>query len=185
MGYGVYEDRHARYHGVERWAGYGVPGECDMPDCRTEINRGMGYRCESYWKIEEDEDGDDTESEVGGCQLHFCGEHLPHTEHGDDITPKPDTEEWVRHMMTDESWQEWRESNPEKLTLWAEGNLDASTLTDPPTLRWEYSPGHLDHRVEGGAFVRSSVIAPTYVQQYISEGGEVLRRLVGPWEEVQ
>lgn len=36
-----------------------------------------------------------------------------------------------------------------------------------------------------GALVQSAVITPSYAQQYIREGGKVLRRLVGPWEEVQ
>lgn len=29
--------------------------------------------------------------------------------------PKPDTEEWIHHKMTDESWAEWRKENVEKL----------------------------------------------------------------------
>lgn len=183
MGYGVYEDRPARDLGVERWAGYGVPAECDMPDCEVAIDRGVGYRCERYWADEEG--GVWTGDEREGCQMHFCGEHLPHSEHGDDIVPKPDTEEWNHHILTDDSWREWRDANPEKLTLSGDGELDASTLYDPPKLRWEYRHGHLDSRAEDGAFVQSAVIAPSHVQQYIREGGKVLRRLVGPWEEVQ
>lgn len=95
MGYAVYEDWDARDRGVTRWAGYGVPAICDMPGCDEEIDRGLGCKCER-------------------CGLFFCGEHLyltcPDTHNG--LTPKPDTAEWERHMLTDESWQQWRDENP-------------------------------------------------------------------------
>jgi hypothetical protein len=29
------------------------------------------------------------------------------------FTPKPDTAEWVRHKLTDASWQRWRDENPD------------------------------------------------------------------------
>lgn len=48
--------------------------------------------------------------------------------------------------------------------------------------RWEYVPGWLGP--DGEAFVLSGVIAPGYVAQFIAEGGEVLRRKVGPFETV-
>ena len=43
MGYQVYEDSK-----TGRWAGYGVPAECDRPDCATKIDRGLAYRCEDH-----------------------------------------------------------------------------------------------------------------------------------------
>lgn len=102
MGYGVYEDRAARDYGVVRWAGYMVPGICDLPGCSTEIDRGMGYRC--------------SEQQLEGkksCELHFCTKHLyDHKAHKDSV-PKPDLPEWLRWMLTDESWAEWRTEEPE------------------------------------------------------------------------
>lgn len=113
MGYQVYEDRAARDRGVDRWAGYGVPAICDMPDCGAEIDRGMGYRCEKYVTYEWDAELEvESEIELEGCELHFCDAHLEHSTHGDDVTPKPDTAEWEDHILSDESWEDWRRDNP-------------------------------------------------------------------------
>jgi Fe-S cluster biosynthesis and repair protein YggX len=114
MGYAVYEDPEFP---TFRWAGYGVPGECDISDCHVKIDRGMGYRCESYWVEEEilDEDGevdDFREIEKEGCKLHFCEGHQDHNDHGDDVQPKPDTLEWRRWQLLAPSWGKWREENP-------------------------------------------------------------------------
>lgn len=111
MGYSVYEDRDAHDHGVSRWAGYGVPAVCDWPTCSTEINRGLGFKCERRYI--ETEDGEEIEED--GCGLYFCIEHLALgcvPEH-DGFTPKPDTAEWEQWMLTDESWEPWREEHPE------------------------------------------------------------------------
>lgn len=110
MGYQVYEDRSARDLGIMRWAGYGVPAVCDQPDCEAEIDRGLSYRC-----------GDDSDQ---GCGLSFCSSHLyigggePQMcerccDEEPPFTPKPDTSEWEAHMLTDESWQQWRDENAE------------------------------------------------------------------------
>lgn len=112
MGYAVYEDQDAQDRSVTRWAGYGVPASCDHPGCDTQINRGMGYKCETRYV--EDGDGNGEENETPGCGLYFCGEHLnvgcPLTH--DTFIPKPDSGEWEWHLLTDPSWQEWREQNP-------------------------------------------------------------------------
>lgn len=115
MGYAVYEDETARELGVTRWAGYGVPGVCDDPECDTEIGRGMGYRCERRYI----EDADVQEREVEGCGLHFCEEHLSTgcSEEHATYTPTPDTPEWERHMLTDDSWEQWRTDNPGLVAL--------------------------------------------------------------------
>lgn len=127
MGYQVYEDREARDFGVYRWAGYGVPAVCDAPHCDVEINRGLGYRCENYVRYEYyDAEGnitfggdweDEVEIDEEGCHLNFCDEHSAHDTpgHTDETMPKPDTLEWVQHMLTDESWERWRSENPEKV----------------------------------------------------------------------
>lgn len=53
--------------------------------------------------------------------------------------------------------------------------------------KWEYVPGHRWVDANGGEhwFVGNGTIAPGYVKKYIAEGGEVLRRKVGEWEEVK
>ncbi len=106
MGYSVYEDQDARDYGVVRWAGYGVPAICDDPNCNVEIDRGLGYKCETRYV--EDDEGEETEEK--GCGLYFCGDHLHvgcRTEH-DTYTPKPDTAEWEHWILTDDSWEQWR-----------------------------------------------------------------------------
>lgn len=108
MGYAVYwENTHSRF------AGYGVPCQCEHPDCKARIDRGLAHVC-----------GDDPGGGEHGCGLYFCGKHLlvgtgrgqlcercaarqaPHT-------AKPDTRPWMRHMLRDKTWQQWRDENPE------------------------------------------------------------------------
>jgi hypothetical protein len=116
MGYAVYEDHAARDYGVQRWAGYGVPAICDFATCEAKIDRGMGYRCEEvYSYVEDPETEEEREVITGGCNLHFCGEHESHNKHKGS-TPKPDTAEWVDWLLTDESWQQWRDENAELVT---------------------------------------------------------------------
>ena len=85
--------------------GYGVPAECDHPDCHEKIDRGLAYVC-----------GGEPYGGDNGCGLYFCGKHL--TAAGqlcercvDELAwfaKKPDVKEWVRHKLTDPSWAEWR-----------------------------------------------------------------------------
>lgn len=130
MGYAVYPD--PQFPGF-RWAGYAVPAECDMPDCHTKIDRGMGYRCEEFYREVEDfdDEGDviDTHEErFDGCELHFCLDHLEHNVHGDNVMPKPDTLEWKRWMLRHESWADWRRDNPKEV----EAIIRFLNLDSPP-----------------------------------------------------
>ena len=109
MGYAVYEDRDAHDRGVERWAGYGVPAICDQPGCDEEIDRGMGFKCGD---LGEDNFGEHRGGDCMGCGLYFCRAHAFGDHRG--ITPKPDTAEWERHILTDDSWAQWRAENPER-----------------------------------------------------------------------
>lgn len=97
-----------------RDVGYGVPAECDHPECKTRIDRGMAYQCET-------------------CNLFFCGMHragnacdrclsgeLP-------FDPKPDLPEWLEHKETHPSWAQWRARRTIE-TLRKE--LQNETLTD-------------------------------------------------------
>jgi len=94
----------------QRWIGYGVPSVCDYPGCNEEIDRGLGYVCGG-----EPFGGDD------GCGLFFCPDHKRHRlcrrcqDSADPYIPTPDTPQWVNHMLTDESWTGWRESNPDQV----------------------------------------------------------------------
>jgi len=108
MGYAVYEDENARYLGVVRWAGYGVPALCDMPDCDGIIDRGLAYKCERYY-VEDEETGEETEEE--GCGLYFCEDHQSYSPHDVSIRPKPDVPAWEHHILNDSSWERWREEN--------------------------------------------------------------------------
>jgi ribosomal protein L24E len=122
MGYAVYRDPDDS----SRWAGYAVPAECDWPDCAAKIDRGLGYKCEEHGEYElqlngveiDEDDWDDNPDaeevwvENEGCGLFFCSEHENKTEeHGKIVLRKPDSIEWLRHMMTDESWERWRREN--------------------------------------------------------------------------
>ena len=104
---------------LQRDIGYGVPAVCDHPDCEEEIDRGLSYVC-----------GVDPYGGEYGCGLHFCGKHLylayPEGDAGpvvwlcercldgkEPFDPKPDTQEWVTHKLTDESWAKLRAENPD------------------------------------------------------------------------
>lgn len=108
-----------------RWVGYGVPAACDMPECETEIDRGMGYKCEEWVDYEYqrhgelieapkflDDETEELEVEKDGCGLFFCPDHQHHPDH-EQATPKLDSEEWQRHQLTDETWGPWRAENPQ------------------------------------------------------------------------
>jgi len=95
----------------KRWIGYGVPSYCDHPGCYKKIDRGLSHICGGLYYEEH------------GCGLVFCSDHLVEVrQDGDDYfsvcercrdgkkpyKPSPDTEEWIEHQQTDESWAEWR-----------------------------------------------------------------------------
>lgn len=108
----------------ENWGrdvGYGVPAKCDYPDCPEKIDRGLGYIC-----------GDQPFGGDDGCGLFFCESHMliEVDEHGHltgpqrcdrcieggaTYDPKPDLPEWIRHKLTDPSWQQWRDENPDEV----------------------------------------------------------------------
>jgi len=102
-----------------RWIGYGVPAYCDYPRCGAEIDRGLSFVCGG-----EPFGGDD------GCGLFFCEQHLQfHTFRNgvsgafcsrccrgkDPFTPKPEHPKWIRHLLTDPSWEAWRLEHPKEV----------------------------------------------------------------------
>ncbi|WP_420994081.1 hypothetical protein ACKI2N_001805 [Cupriavidus sp. 30B13] len=93
--------------------GYSVPAVCDHPGCSAEIHRGLSYVC-----------GGEPYGGEHGCGLYFCAAHLWITarrpqrcercsKHRKPFLAKPDCQEWIEWKLTDESWQRWREENPE------------------------------------------------------------------------
>lgn len=98
--------------------GYGVPAVCDHPGCGAAIDRGLSYVC-----------GGALHGGYSGCGLFFCGPHRMPA--GADrafvelcqacargIAPfeaTADVPEWITHKLTHESWQRWRDQNPEEV----------------------------------------------------------------------
>ena len=125
MGYQVYEDSK-----TGRWSGYGVPAECDRPDCATKIDRGLAYRCEDHghWRpllgvVHSGQTGIPIPKievewvwvEEEGCGLFFCPTHLPNLALHYGILPKGESPEWLHYILTHESWAQWRKENPDKV----------------------------------------------------------------------
>lgn len=102
----------------QRDIGYGVPAICDKPKCDARINRGLSFVC----------GGEPYGGEIG-CGLYFCANHLwfGRSRNAPQLCPrcmeyrppykrpKSDVLEWREHKLTDESWQEWRDANPDKV----------------------------------------------------------------------
>ena len=104
--------------------GYGVPAVCDHPKCNAEIDRGLAHVC-----------GTEPYGGEIGCGLYFCQEHLYYHNRRMsngvvetvqlcpkcgryDTKPykaKPDTDEWIRWKITDDSWEQWRKKNPNEV----------------------------------------------------------------------
>jgi len=99
--------------------GYGVPARCDHPGCDAEIDRGLAYVCGS-----QPYGGD------YGCGLYFCSKHRRtagdkrdnaelcsrcYRSAAEPFDKAPDTAEWMRWKLTDESWQQWRDENPQEV----------------------------------------------------------------------
>ncbi len=119
---------------TNRWIGYGVPAYCDHPGCYRWIDRGLAHVC-----AKEEPRGGEL-----GCGLYFCAEHLVYHEGKDDdssgfmcercdefhtriakkrckdfdlksFTPTPERPDWIKHLLKDESWDDWREENPKEV----------------------------------------------------------------------
>lgn len=90
----------------KRDIGYGVPAICDHPGCGEKIDRGLAYVC----------GGEPYGGE--GCGLYFCANHRSGllcsrcANEQPPFSPAPDHPEWIKHKLTDESWQAWRDENP-------------------------------------------------------------------------
>lgn len=143
----MYEDR---WNG-DRWAGYAVPAECDMPDCHESIDRGMGYQCQTHdyyqyldenGKIVTSEDDWEEEELVDdeGCYLYFCEEHLYNWKAHENVTPKGDSVEWMWWLIVAPSWAQWRIENPDKVAEYRAAITAANyrpTQSNLVDLKWD------------------------------------------------
>jgi hypothetical protein len=95
--------------------GYSAPAYCDHPGCMAEIDRGLSYVC-----------GSKPHGGEHGCGLYFCAKHHSFGDHGRELCerclngqepflPTADHPSWINHQLTDESWQLWRDENPEEV----------------------------------------------------------------------
>jgi len=92
--------------------GYGVPAYCDHPGCGKTIDRGLSYVC-----------GGEPYGGNRGCGLYFCWNHLNTYQRLPQLcarcaprkrksfTPTKDHPDWIKHKMTDPSWEEWRKES--------------------------------------------------------------------------
>jgi len=91
------------------------------------IDRGLSYKCEEhgeyelrlngeqidYSRFHDEDDAEEVWVENEGCGLYFCSDHEGESAAHDKIASgKPDSIEWLRHMLTDDSWSDWRNENP-------------------------------------------------------------------------
>lgn len=128
-----------------RDVGYSVSAICDHPGCAVEIDRGLGYICceninhnatcgafycaehrENYVYGDEVEDMDEDELEALGidpnesavqdaiddCEIVRC-KHEP-------IEPGKESAAWLKHVLKDPSWEQWRQENPAQVTAYRE-----------------------------------------------------------------
>lgn len=118
MGWSIGFDDH-----WQRWIGYGVPAWCDHPGCYEHIDRGLSYVC-----------GGEPYGGEEGCGLYFCAKHLCFADEKEHqvcercskgrkpFIPSLDSDEWIEHQMTDESWADWRyeQGIPQPLVMTSE-----------------------------------------------------------------
>lgn len=96
----------------KRDIGYGVPAYCDHPECNEQIDRGLSYVC-----------GDAPYGGEHGCGLYFCSKHQEGEHQNcercsrwlDPFNPKQEHPEWMQWKLTDESWEQWRNENPDEV----------------------------------------------------------------------
>lgn len=111
MGYEIgYDSR------FDRFVGYGVIAHCDHPGCKRVIDRGLAYVC-----------GQNLYGGDEGCGLHFCEKHLYKGRENNNFICercikkqkhfklKPEHKDWIKHLLKDDSWKEWRDENPKKV----------------------------------------------------------------------
>ncbi len=121
MGWSIGYDKNWK-----RDIGYGVHAYCDHPNCPEEIDRGLAFVC-----------GGDAYGGQHGCGLYFCAAHLTLSlsrpqlcekcfKYQKPFAAKPEHPDWIKHKLTDESWQQWRDENPKACAALSNDELCAS-----------------------------------------------------------
>ena len=115
MGWAVgYDQDH------DRFRGYGVPAYCDATGCGAEIDRGVGYACQGHecdiagdGTLRADREWPCSDLDAVDVTIFVCGNHT--CRDVDEANLPPEHPDWVRHLLTDSSWQQWRDEHPEKV----------------------------------------------------------------------
>ena len=81
-----------------RWQGYGVPSYCDYTGCMHKIDRGMGYAHPGA---------------VDDNNVFCCSKHEQIDVESFDVNYEREHPEWLTHILSDETWKQWREEEPE------------------------------------------------------------------------
>ena len=89
----------------QRWQGDAVPGECDYIGCYEDIERGPSFAC-----VEPD----------CGCRLFFCYNHLGFIHDENSTEAKPDSIEWLEHILTNDDWEVFRQNYPNRVGKYRE-----------------------------------------------------------------
>lgn len=98
-----------------------------------------------------------------------------------------DLAKWLHQKFGRNQTKNWDELSDRLKQGWRDLAKNAPLRDSEGPLPWEYSPGHrwVDRNGEEQWFVRAGVVAPGYVEEYMEEHGDVIRRRVGPWETVE
>lgn len=140
---------YAIYRNWNRWAGYWVPAYCEHPDCNKEIDRWMSYACwwepfSEYWCdryfCEEhmdflaiNQDGEVVKDEDYEIEKEDSYEFIEWCERckewKDPFPYKQEHPNWLKHILTDESWEEWRNNSPKEVLKYKEELNDLLTKT--------------------------------------------------------
>ncbi len=129
----------------KRDVGYGVPAFCDHLECKEKIDRGLSFVCGGEIYGGENGCGlFFCDKHGGGSRCERCANDISDQDIRDAIEDcdssidynaavelldvlgieryaskpydaKPDHPEWIAHKLTDPSWQEWRDENPEEV----------------------------------------------------------------------
>lgn len=117
---------------TKRFRGYGVPATCEEPECPEKIDRGLAYACgglddgcgrffcedhlfylnledKEEWELDPDEDRDE---DCFCCRR--CVEGL------DPYPLKPERRSWLKHVLSDSSWAQWRKEEPKLVEAYKE-----------------------------------------------------------------
>lgn len=109
MGYSIGQ---SKFEGNYRFIGYSVEAYCDQDGCNNVINRGMDYQCgdcQGYFCYDCLSTHGKVEIELDEEWKHEFGEASSGCTHNG--VWKDHHPDFLRHLLTDESWANWRIRN--------------------------------------------------------------------------